>query len=352
MASDQPGDSTGLRYRVVPGRPATASVPILTGTSDCCTWLDSVRTDIRLALDRHGALCLPGLPIGDPDDFAAVRDVLVNHRAGYVEKATPRTSYGDDVFSSTDLPAGQAIRLHNENSYTLTFPGLLLFGCLEAPGHGGATTIADCREVLTNVPPSLLKRFRASGWSLLRNYSDHYSLDWPTAFGTGSRADVNQYCIERLVGSAWSADGQLRTSQVRSAIIRHPRTGDEVWFNHVAFWSEWSLDPEIREILLAEAGPGCLPFNTAFGDGAAPTPTEIAAINTAYDRATVRHSWRPGDVLIVDNLRSAHGRDAFRGNRKIVVAMGDPVALADCSPTVAAAPGQLPATATDQMRSQ
>lgn len=42
--------------------------------------------------------------------------------------------------------------MHNENSYTLTFPGLLMFACLVAPAEGGATPVADCRRVLAELP--------------------------------------------------------------------------------------------------------------------------------------------------------------------------------------------------------
>ncbi|MFI9613276.1 hypothetical protein ACIHCM_16660 [Streptomyces sp. NPDC052023] len=41
-----------------------------------------------------------------------------------------------------------------------------------------------------------------------------------------------------------------------------------------------------------------------------------------------------GDVMVVDNILTAHGREPFRGERRIVVAMGDPVNVRDCLPTV------------------
>ena len=50
---------------------------------------------------------------------------------------------------------------------------------------------------------------------------------------------------------------------------------------------------------------------------------------------TVRETWHVGDLLMVDNILNAHGREAFSGARKILVAMGDPVSLADCSPQTA-----------------
>jgi hypothetical protein len=49
----------------------------------------------------------------------------------------------------------------------------------------------------------------------------------------------------------------------------------------------------------------------------------------------VRQAWQPGDVMLVDNVLTTHGRDPIRGDRKVVVAIGDPIHLEDCQPTVA-----------------
>lgn len=46
---------------------------------------------------------------------------------------------------------------------------------------------------------------------------------------------------------------------------------------------------------------------------------------------------QPGDLMLVDNILCAHGRESYKGDRKIVVSMGDPIALSDCAPTVAPA---------------
>ena len=47
----------------------------------------------------------------------------------------------------------------------------------------------------------------------------------------------------------------------------------------------------------------------------------------------MREPWQAGDLMLVDNVRTAHSREAFEGPREVLVAMADPVRLADCSPT-------------------
>ncbi|MBO0833500.1 MAG: TauD/TfdA family dioxygenase, partial [Actinobacteria bacterium] len=38
-----------------------------------------------------------------------------------------------------------------------------------------------------------------------------------------------------------------------------------------------------------------------------------------------------GDLMLVDNIRTAHSRDPFEGPREVMVAMANPVRRADCS---------------------
>ncbi|GAA3601406.1 TauD/TfdA family dioxygenase [Kineosporia mesophila] len=332
MASSAASSFSTLEHVRQPGHPVLVRCPARLSLDDACAWLASAAPALRSGLDEHGSLYLRGLPVATTQDFARVRDVLLHERAQYQEKATPRSSFGNDVFSSTDLPAAQPIRLHNENSYTMNFPGILLFCALVPPAVGGATPVADCRAVLRNLPEDLAGRFRAQGWRLNRTYNENISLNWETAFSTSSRQEVERYCASNHISWVWREDGTLSTSQQRSAVITHPRTGEESWFNHVAFWNEHALDPDVHEVLVDEFGPSGLPFNTTFGDGTPLSAADFAALDAAYRAAFTRETWQLGDILVVDNILAAHGREPFEGERRIAVAMGEPTDLADCRP--------------------
>jgi alpha-ketoglutarate-dependent taurine dioxygenase len=43
----------------------------------------------------------------------------------------------------------------------------------------------------------------------------------------------------------------------------------------------------------------------------------------------VREPWRDGDLMLVDNVRTAHSREAFNGPREVLVGMSDPLRLND-----------------------
>lgn len=66
-----------------------------------------------------------------------------------------------------------------------------------------------------------------------------------------------------------------------------------------------------------------LPRNVYYGDGTPIQEEVVAEIGEVYRQTAVRFPWREGDILMVDNMLVAHGRQPFVGTRKIVVAMGE-----------------------------
>ncbi|WP_030694677.1 TauD/TfdA family dioxygenase [Streptomyces globisporus] len=327
--------TAGIAVVREPGKPALVETPAFDTMAEATAWLSARLPAVQAELHRSGAVMLRGLPVTDAASFAEARDALIAQRAGYKEKATPRTDFGEGVFSSTDLPAAQPIRLHNENSYTLDFPGVLLFGCVTAPETGGATTVGDMRRALAMLPQDLVARFAEAGWLLVRNYSDLAGMPWRKAFSSEEPAGAEEYCDAHAIGYEWLDEDTLRTRQRRSAIITHPVTGERSWFNHFAFWNARSLDEDVREVLTDTFGADGLPFDTRLGDGTALTDAEVDSINDVYQAVTLRESWQAGDLMLVDNILCAHGRESYTGDRKILVAMGEPVRLSDCSPTTA-----------------
>src|SRR5882724_9415336 len=81
-------------------------------------------------------------------------------------------------------------------------------------------------------------------------------------------------------------------------------------------------------------GEDGLPFNTRFGNGDAIGADLVQLINEVYEANTLREPWQAGDLMLVDNVRTAHGRERFEGPREVLVAMADAVHLADCSTTI------------------
>lgn len=190
------------------------------------------------------------------------------------------------------------------------------------------TAVADSQEVLRALPAGIVDRFEKEGWSLVRNYTETIGVTLADSFGTADRAAVEEYCEARGITYAWQDDGGLRTRQRAAAVLRHPVTGRRGWFNQIAFLNEWTLDPVIREYLTFEFGEDGLPFNSLHGEGEPLDEDTVLTINSVYEKHTLREPWRDGDLLIVDNLRMAHSREPYEGEREIAVVLGDPVTFA------------------------
>ncbi|MGZ8802274.1 MAG: TauD/TfdA family dioxygenase, partial [Mycobacterium sp.] len=102
-----------------------------------------------------------------------------------------------------------------------------------------------------------------------------------------------------------------------------PVTGQRCWFNQIGFLNEWTMAPEVHEYLVDMYGVDGLPFNTRFGDGQPIGADVVQLLNNAYEANTMREPWQAGDLLLVDNVRTAHSREAFTGPREVVVGMSD-----------------------------
>jgi alpha-ketoglutarate-dependent taurine dioxygenase len=131
-----------------------------------------------------------------------------------------------------------------------------------------------------------------------------------------------------MIETARQADGGLRTRQRRTAVVPHPATGKRCCFNHVAFLSRWTLDPDVRDYLVEVYGDDALPFDTRFGNGNPIGEDVVALLNDVYEAHTFREPWQPGDLLLVDNIRTAHSREPYTGPREVLVGMADAVRLA------------------------
>jgi alpha-ketoglutarate-dependent taurine dioxygenase len=313
-----------------PGRPPIVQAE---ATGDAPGWAAEHRDTLRAVVAEHGAVLVRGLGLRDPAQTTAVFRRLATTLMIEKEAFARRQLYADGVYSSATWPANQPMCMHHELSYRLEVPSLMLFACLAAPARGGATAVSDSPTVLEALPKDLTERFGRDGWILTRSYNEEIGATLAEAFGTEDRGAIESYCRANAIEFGWQPDGELRTQQRRSAVVRHPVTGQRCFFNQIAFLNEWTIDPEVREYLVDMYGADGLPFNTRFGTGEPLNEEIVELINAVYEAHTVRESWQVGDLMLVDNIRTAHSREAYEGAREILVGMADPVRLSDASPT-------------------
>lgn len=291
---------------------------------DLGAWVANHRDWLDQELHRYGGILFRGFGLAVQSDFELFLRPYADELLHYREGATPRSDRGHNIYTSTEFPPEETIALHNELSYVNTWPMKIWFFCTQPPATGGETPIADMRRVYRRLSPETIERFAGQGWQLVRNLGYGFGPGWRSAYRVETREEAVRYFREAEIEFEWKEGDRLRTRQVRPAIASHPRTKETVWFNHAAFWHVSSLKPELRRMFTQEFGEDGLPYSTYYGDGSRIEEPVAEELREAYRAETVLFSWQRGDVLMLDNMLVAHGRNPFTGPREILVAMGEP----------------------------
>lgn len=309
---------------LLPGKNIPVVVqPVVEGVN-LLGWATSNKEMIETLLLKYRAILFRNFNVNTTAQFNQLIEATSSGELlEYRDRSSPRHQIAGKIYTSTDYPAEQKIFLHNEGTYWLTWPLKIYFGCLTAPSQGGETPLADCRHVFQRIHPKIRERFMQKNVLYVRNYNDGFGLTWQTVFQTTDRAVVEEYCRRNAIEFEWKGD-RLKTRFCRQAVAKHPQTGEMVWFNHATFFHVSTLEPTMREALLAEFKEEDLPNNTYYGDGSSIEPSVLDELREAYRQEQVTFPWQEGDVLMLDNMSIAHGRESFVGPRKVVVGMAEP----------------------------
>jgi alpha-ketoglutarate-dependent taurine dioxygenase len=281
------------------------------------------REPIRRKLLRHGGILFRGFPEVTLDTFRDLISSLSAQPLQYMERSSPRHEVGNNIYTSTDYPAKQSIFLHNEQSYNITWPLRIFFHCVIAAPAGGATPLADCRRIYHRISEGTLQKLAGPGYCYARHFGGGLGLTWEEAFQADRRSVVEEYCLANDIHFNWNSDGTLSTSQICPVIVQHPETGEEVWFNHLTFFNVATLGQATADALLS-LGKDQLPNNTYYADGTDIEPELIEELKDAYHAETISFEWREGDILMLDNMLVAHGRECYTPPREVVVGMAEP----------------------------
>lgn len=286
---------------------------------------------IREATDRanellleHGAVLFRGFGISTPADVHDAVACFGDPFTEYLHGNSPRQNVYQGVWTSTDYPAEYDISLHNELSQSYRWPDRLFFSCLIAPDSGGQTPVSDGRAMLAELDPGVRARFEEHGVAYLQNMHSGYGLgrSWQETYESDDPGTVEQYLRAADVSYAWTEDEALRIRQLRPATRTHPVTGQEVWFNQADQFHVSNLPKDQAEALLGLVeSEDELPLSATFGDGSPIPLADLEHVREVSRRNEIAFAWRPGDLMMIDNLLVMHGRHSYTGDRKVLVSM-------------------------------
>jgi len=316
---------------------------------------------VDMMIQRHGAIMFRGFGLNDAKQvedaiLAYNRDLNNDYRGTSPRNVQEGTAY---VFSAAEVPLYYPIAQHLEMSFLPSPPKQLYFSAINAPTTiGGETALADFRKVYCDIPKSLRKKLqqkklhytRTHNKAGERNTHDVAAMQsWPELFGTTSKDEVEDIAQAEGMPMRWAGkNNDIFVSEFNSDPFRkHPETGERVWFNHaqVFHWTtisaellhafrrtkDWRYFGHALRVGVASVWKhGILrqkmALHVSFGDGTPISVWEMHLIRKAVHKNMSYKRWQQGDLLMIDNFSTSHGRQpTYDKGRNIVVAWSDPV---------------------------
>jgi alpha-ketoglutarate-dependent taurine dioxygenase len=288
----------------------------LTTQQECADWIKANLTELEAKLRETGAILFRGFPVNSAESFDEFSNSFDYPNFTYQESLSNavRINFTERVFTANEAPKNVEIFLHHEMAQTPISPSKLFFFCKSAAEEGGETPL--CRsdmlfDDLQQQMPTLAADFISKGLK----YTTHMPAEddpnsgqgrsWKSTLSVQDAAQAEQKLAELGYSWKWLADNSLRaTTPVLPAVI-DLGNGKKVFYNQlIAAFMGWK---GVRE------NPSSA---ITFGDG---SDIPIAGLQLAVklsEKFTFDLPWQDGDVALVDNYMTMHGRRPFFGERK------------------------------------
>lgn len=292
---------------------------------DFLDWYCEWSSQIDELLLFHGGILFRGLRIDNVEKFDHIIKKISGDTKPFLDGNSKRAKYSPRVYESSELDSSSKITLHTEFSYSNVWPAKIYFCSIIPATSGGQTSVASGRRIFSKLDPKIVGEFEKKKITYIRNLHDGvgFGPSWMEAFESHDKNFVEQYCKHNEIDFEWKLDNTLKLVSARPAIRNHPTTNEKLWFNQVDHFWPAIFGREVYETLLVmcQGQEDELPVYARFGDGTKIPQEFIDEILRVFDEETVLYDWEIGDLLILDNMLTLHGRMPFSGPRKTLVAM-------------------------------
>ena len=287
-------------------------------------WISQNQVTIKKELACTGAVLFRGFPVSDAISFDAFFSAFGYDNFTYKESLSNavRINYTDLVFSANEAPKNVEIYLHSEMAQTPVFPNIISLFCEKTATTGGATILCRSDVVYQKVAaaePQLTEKLATVGVKYTNtipaadNADSAQGRGWQSTLSVETRHQAEQKLLNLGYTWHWNSDGSLSAQTSALPAIKSIDNGRQVFFNQIIAayegWEGVKDDPSV---------------GLCFGDDS-PIPSHFLdsicdiACETAYDLL-----WQDGDVAVVDNHLSMHGRRPYGGDRvrRVLVTLG------------------------------
>lgn len=284
--------------------------------AECEVWIKENKQELESMLATSGALLFRGFPVDSAEAFDQFSLSFGYPNFTYQESLSNavRINYTERVFTANEAPKDVEIYLHHEMAQTPIFPSKLFFFCQTAAESGGMTPL--CRsdklfEALQNKMPDLTQDFIDKGlqYTTVMPANDDpesgQGRSWRSTLSVDNKTQAESKLAELGYRWHWLMGDQLKVTTPVLPAVMTLGNGKQTFFNQlIAAFLGWK---GVRENPASAVN---------FGDD---TAIPIAALELIVDLSnefTVDLPWQDGDVAIVDNFLTMHGRRPYSGERK------------------------------------
>ncbi len=283
-------------------------------------WIAAHRDELLEQAATCGAILFRGFPLATAEDFdrcVAAFD-LPNFPYDQSLSNAVRVNRTPRVFTANEAPATVTIFLHHEMAQTPVYPSRLFFFCEQAAESGGRRRSAG-RTCCGNASPSAVPN------------SPAIAQNAGCAIRTSCRrgrcqlrhgAKLAEHAARGKPGASRRAlaSARLPVAMARRWLL----AGDHATFARCARAGRWSAD-FLQSIDCRYNGWRDTRNDPAkaitHGDGSPLDAEAVATVAHLAGELTFDLPWQTGDVALVDNFVTMHGRRPFNGTRRVLASL-------------------------------
>lgn len=282
----------------------------------CAAWVQQNQSTLEASLRESGALLFRGFPINSAESFDQFSAAFDYPNFTYKESLSNavRINFTERVFTANEAPKDVEIFLHHEMAQTPISPSKLFFYCHSAADQGGATPLcrsdllfADFQEQM----PDVANDFISKGLKYTTHMpaeNDHDSgqgRSWKSTLSVETKEQAEAKLSELGYTWSWGQDDSLKaTTPVLPAVIDIGNDQNVFYNQLIAAYMGWRGVKEDPSSAIT------------FGDNSAIPIEALELVVSLSDKYTFDLPWQDGDVALVDNYMTMHGRRPFSGDRK------------------------------------
>ncbi|SPR02210.1 Uncharacterised protein [Orientia tsutsugamushi] len=188
---------------------------------------------------------------------------------------------------------------------------------------GGETPILDSRILYKQLKQDIIEKFNTKKLKYVMNLHSGNGIgkSWQQTFEVNSKLELEEILKNMKVSYRWKNNDLIEVYEIVNPVVQHTDTKEWVFFSQAHQWHKTGLGKEALELLQEVMLEEDFYHNCYYGDGSEIEVEYLDEIRDLIAKNKVVFKWKKGDLLMLDNIISMHGRNSFFGERRILVAM-------------------------------